>query len=51
MKTFMNICVIGLLALMAMSSRGMAQTAATAEARLKELNISKKVVLAGTKTT
>ena len=40
MKALVNICIIGLLALMAMSSRGMAQTASTAEARLKELNIT-----------
>jgi enamine deaminase RidA (YjgF/YER057c/UK114 family) len=39
MKPLVNICIIGLLALMAMSSRGVAQTASTAEARLKELNI------------
>jgi hypothetical protein len=40
MKTLVNICIIGLFALMAMSSRGIAQTASTAEARLKELNIT-----------
>ena len=40
MKALVNICIIGLLALVAMSSRGIAQTASTAEARLKELNIT-----------
>jgi predicted chitinase len=40
MKSLVNICIIALLALMAMSSRGIAQTASTAEARLKELNIT-----------
>jgi hypothetical protein len=40
MKTLVHICLIGLFALMAMSSRGMAQTASTAEARVKELNIT-----------
>jgi hypothetical protein len=40
MKTLVNICIIGLFALMVMSSRGIAQTVSTAEARLKELNIT-----------
>jgi enamine deaminase RidA (YjgF/YER057c/UK114 family) len=40
MKILMNLCIIGLFALLAMSSRGIAQTASTAEARLKELNIT-----------
>jgi hypothetical protein len=40
MKTLVNICIIGLFALMIMSSRGIAQTASTAETRLKELNIT-----------
>ena len=40
MKTLVNICIIGLFALMAVSSRGIAQTASTAEMRLKELNIT-----------
>jgi hypothetical protein len=40
MKTLVNVCIIGLFGLMAMSSRGIAQTASTAETRLKELNIT-----------
>jgi enamine deaminase RidA (YjgF/YER057c/UK114 family) len=40
MKALVCICIIGSFALMAMSGRAVAQTAATAEARLKELNIT-----------
>jgi enamine deaminase RidA (YjgF/YER057c/UK114 family) len=40
MKALAKICIIGLLALTAMSSRGIAQTATTAETRLEQLNIT-----------
>jgi len=40
MRTFLKICIIGLFALMVMSSQGIAQTASNAEARLRELNIT-----------
>src|SRR5215471_5599705 len=40
MKTLAKICMIGLFALTAMSSRGIAQTATTAEKRLEQLNIT-----------
>ena len=40
MRTFLKTCIIGLFALMVMSSQGIAQTASNAEARLRELNIT-----------
>src|SRR5215469_7591063 len=40
MRTLLKICIIGLFALMVMSSKGIAQVATSAEARLKELNIT-----------
>ena len=40
MKALVNICIVGLLALIVLSSRGVAQTATNAEMRLKELNIT-----------
>jgi enamine deaminase RidA (YjgF/YER057c/UK114 family) len=40
MKASVNICIISLFALTVMASSGIAQTASTAEARLKELNIT-----------
>src|SRR5262245_14062128 len=40
MKTLAKICIIGLFALTVMSSRGVAQTASTAETRLEQLNIT-----------
>ena len=40
MKALVNICIVGLLALIVLSSQGVAQTATNAEMRLKELNIT-----------
>jgi enamine deaminase RidA (YjgF/YER057c/UK114 family) len=40
MKALVYICIIGSFALTTTSGRGVAQTAATAEARLRELNIT-----------
>ena len=40
MKALVNICIVGLLALIVLSSRAVAQTATHAEIRLKELNIT-----------
>jgi enamine deaminase RidA (YjgF/YER057c/UK114 family) len=40
MRTLANICVFGMLTLIAASGNALAQSATTAEARLKELNIT-----------
>jgi enamine deaminase RidA (YjgF/YER057c/UK114 family) len=40
MKALVNICVVGMLTLVATSEGALAQSTATAEARLKELNIT-----------
>ena len=40
MRYFVKICIIGLSVLTVMSNRGIAETASTAEARLRELNIT-----------
>jgi hypothetical protein len=45
MKALVNMCVVGMLTLVATSERGLAQSTATAEARLKELNITLPPVL------
>ena len=44
MKTLVNVCACGLVALIAMSGFALAQGATTAEARLKEKNITLPVV-------